>query len=169
MLMKPIVRPPWVVAAFAASLLVFASTQISFDLRAMAEATTRSESQVIKFGNFVAQRYPAGTKILADSYAYLPPTMTNVTYTNLQTEDLLEQVAPEVLILTRGATGDSIWKQPGTAFSEGKFVKNPHYEIASQVETYLSKLRSTSSDWSVVQENDFEVLLERVRKQRAYR
>jgi 4-amino-4-deoxy-L-arabinose transferase-like glycosyltransferase len=169
MLMKPIVRPPWIVAAFAASLLVFASTQISFDLRTMAEATTRSESQVIKFGNFVAHRYPAGTKILADSYAYLPPTMTNVTYTNLQTEDLLEQVAPEVLILTRGATGDSIWKQPGTAFSEGKFVKNPHYEIASQVETYLSKLRSTSSDWSVVQENDFEVLLERVRKQRAYR
>ncbi len=49
----------WGIAALAAVLLVFASTQLKFDLRAMADVTAKPESEVIKFGNFVAQRYPA--------------------------------------------------------------------------------------------------------------
>jgi hypothetical protein len=160
-LTKPIVAPQWLLAAVAASLLVFASAQIKFDLQAMADVTAKPESDVIKFGNFVAQRYPADTKILADSYTYLPPSMTNVTYTNLQTEELLNEVAPQVIILTRGATGDSVWKQTGTAFSDRKFVKDLRYAKAPQVETYFNKLLSPSSGWSVGRESDGEVLLQR--------
>lgn len=160
-LTRRIIRPQRTVAALAASLLVFASIQIKFDLRGMAEVTARPESDVIKFGNFVAQRYPSDTKILADSYTYLPPSMTNVTYTNLQTEELLGEVAPQVIILTRGATGASVWKKTGTAFSDGKFLKDLRYPIAPQVETYLNKLMLPSSGWSVVRESDLEVLLQR--------
>src|SRR5262249_18927221 len=115
----------------------------------------------IKFGNFVASRYPADTKILADSYTYLPPSMTNVTYTDLQTEKLLSEVAPQLIILTHGATGSSVWKKPGTTFSEGKFDVDRSYAAAAQAEPYLNKLASPSSGWSVVRENGSEVLLQR--------
>ncbi len=87
--------------------------------------------------------------------------MTNVTYTNLQTEELLAKVTPQVIILTRGATGASVWKKSGTVFSDGKFVTDLRYPIAPQVEAYLNKLLSPSSGWSVVRESDFEVLLQR--------
>jgi hypothetical protein len=160
-LTKHIVRPRWTIAAFAASLLVFASTQIKFDMQVMAGITAQSESHVVKFGNFVAQRYPADTKILADGYTYLPPSMTNVTYTNLQTEELLHEVAPQLIILMRGTTGVAAWKKTGTAFSDGNFVKDLRYPIAPQVETYLNKLLSPSSGWSVVRESDNEILLQR--------
>ena len=163
-LTRTIVPPRWTVAALAASLLAFASVQIGFDLREMAAVTTKSESPAISFGDFVAQRYPADTKILADSYTYLPPGMTNVTYTNLQTDELLNQVAPELIILMRGATGVSVWKKPGTSFSDATFVKDEHYPVAPQVEAYLSKLASPSSGWSVIRENDTEILLQRNRR-----
>jgi hypothetical protein len=158
---KHIVPPRWTIAALAASLLVFASPQIKFDLQGMAGVTAMPESHAVKFGNFIAQRYPADTKILADSYTYLPPSMTNVPFTNLQTEELLNEVAPKALILTRAATGVSVWKKTGTAFSDGKLVKDLRYPIAPQVEAYLSKLLSPSSGWSVVQESDSAVLLQR--------
>jgi hypothetical protein len=162
-LTKRIVRPWWIITAFAALLLVFASTQIKFDLQAIAHVTARPQSDVVKFGNFVALRYPQNTSILADGYTYLPPSLTNVTFTNLQTEDLLNQLAPEVIILTRGATGASVWKKPGTVFSDGKLFKDQRYPMAPQVETYLNKLLSPSSGWSVVRESDFEVILQRSR------
>jgi hypothetical protein len=120
---RRIVPPRWTFAALAASLLVFASTQIKSDLQGMAGITAMSESHAVKFGNYIA--YPADTKILADSYTYLPPSMTNVTFTNLQTEELLNEVAPKALILTRAAKGASVWKKTGTAFSDRKFVKRP--------------------------------------------
>jgi 4-amino-4-deoxy-L-arabinose transferase-like glycosyltransferase len=145
-------------AVFASLLLVFASTQIASDLRVMAGETAKPASEIIKFGDFVAQHYPPETRILADAYTYLPPAMTNVTYTDLQTEELLKRVAPDIIILTRGATGSYVWKQPGTFFSEGKFVKDPRYAATPQVETYLNKLLSASSGWTVVRENDSEVL-----------
>jgi Dolichyl-phosphate-mannose-protein mannosyltransferase len=158
---KRIAPPRWITAALAASLLVFASTQIRFDLQAMAGVTAMPESDITKLGNFIAEHYPADTKILADSYTYLPPSMTNVTFTNLQTEELLNEVAPQAVVLTRGATGTYVWKKTGTAFSDGKFVKDLRYPIAPQVEAYLSKLLSPSSGWSVVWESDFSVLLQR--------
>jgi hypothetical protein len=160
-LTKRIVRPRWTIAALAASLLVFAAIQTKFDLQAMAGAPLKPDADVIKFGNFVAQHYAADTKILADAYTYLPPSMTNVTYTNLQTDELLSEQTPQVIILVRGATGASVWKKPGTAFADGKFVKDLRYSIAPQVETYLNKLLLPSSGWSVVRESDSEVLLQR--------
>ena len=160
-LTRRIVPPQWAVATIAVSLLVFASNQIKFDFQAMAAVTARPESTIITFGNFVAERYPADTRILADSYSYLPPRMTNVTYANRQTEELLNTVAPQLIILRFGATGVAVWKQPGTAFSDGKFVRDLHYPIDLQVEAYFRKLLSPSSGWSVVRENDNEVLLQR--------
>ena len=162
-LTKRIVRPQWTIAALAASLLVFVSAQLKFDLKVMAIATAIPEFDVIQFGNFVAQRYPADTKIFADAYTYLPPSMTNVTFTNVQTEELINQVAPQVVILSRHATGGYVWKKKGTAFSAGNFVKEPLYSVAPQVETYLNKLLSPSSGWSVVRESDTEVVLHRIR------
>jgi hypothetical protein len=158
-----IVQPCLVSAAFASLLLIFAWTQIDFDVRGMAGASAKPASEVINFGNFVALHYPSDTKVLADSYAYLPPAMTNVTYTNLQTEDLLKQVAPDVIILTRGATGAYAWKQPGTHFSERKFVKDMRYEATPQVEIYLNKFLSASPGWSLVRESEGEVLFHRNR------
>jgi hypothetical protein len=157
------VRSAQISAALASLLLAFAWTQVESDVGAMANPTAKPISEVIKFGNFVALHYPADTRILADAYAYLPPAMTNVTYTNLQTEDLLKQVAPDVVILTRGATGSYIWKHPGTAFSEGKFVRDQRYAATPQVEILLNKLLSASSGWSLVRESESEALLQRNR------
>jgi asparagine N-glycosylation enzyme membrane subunit Stt3 len=152
----------WTVATLAALLLVFAFVQISSDLRGMGAATTWSESPVIKFGDYVAQHYPPETKILADSYAYVPPQMTNVTFSNHQNNELLGRVAPELVILTSSVTGNYVWKKPGTTFAEGDLVKDERYVGASEVEAYLKKLL-TSSDWSVVHEDESEVLLQRKR------
>jgi hypothetical protein len=160
---KRLVRPRWTIAAFAVSLLAFASIQIRYDLQAMAAVTRQPESDLIRFGNFVAQRYPGDTKILADSYTYLPARMTNVTFTNLQTEELLKELAPQAIILRRNATGTSVWKKPGTTFSDGKFVADQRYPDAPKVETYFNKLLSPSSGWFVVRESDSEILLERTR------
>ena len=162
-LTRNVVRPPWTTAAFASLLLVFAWTQIQFDVGVMAKASEKPRADVIQLGNFVALRYPADTKILADAYSYLPPVMTNVTYSDLQTEDLLKKVSPELLILTRKATGGYIWKQPGTTLSERKFVKDLRYAATPQVEIYLNKLLSASSGWSIVRENESEVLFQRNR------
>jgi hypothetical protein len=162
-LSKRTFRPAQASAAFASLLLVFAWTQVEFDVRAMAGTSAKPASEVIKLGNFVAQHYPADTRILADAYSYLPPAMTNATYTNLQTEDLLKQVAPDIIILTRGATGGYVWKQPGTAFFEGKFAKDQRYAATPQVEVYLNKLLSASSGWSLIRENDSEVVFQRNR------
>jgi 4-amino-4-deoxy-L-arabinose transferase-like glycosyltransferase len=159
-LAKQIFPPSRVAAAFASLLLIFAWMQIDFDLRGMASASAKPASGVITFGNFVAQHYPSDIRILADAYTYLPPSMTNVTYTNLQTEELFRKVAPDAVIITRGATGSYVWKQPGTAFSDGKFVKDGRYAATPQVEIYLNNLLSKSSGWSVVREDATEVLFQ---------
>jgi hypothetical protein len=70
---------------------------------------------------------------------------------------------PALIILTRGATGAAVWKKPGTVFSDGKFLQDQRYAVASQVEIYLNKLLSPSSGWSVVRESDFEVMFQRSR------
>lgn len=162
-LTKGVVRPPGTTAGFASVLLIFAWTQIQFDLGKMEKATAKPKADVIQLGNFIALRYPADTKILADAYSYLPPVMTSVTYSDLQTEELLEKVSPDILILTRKATGGYVWKQPGTSLSERKFVKDERYAATPQVEIFLNKLLSDSSGWSLVRENDSEVLFQRNR------
>jgi hypothetical protein len=160
---KRIASPRWSVPVFAVALLAFASTQVKFDLRAMAEATKRPDSDFIKLGNFVAQHYPADIKILADAYTYLPPSLTNVTDTNMQSEALLNDTAPDLIVLTRGATGSAAWKAPGTQFADGKFVRDERYATAAQAEAYLNKLHSPASGWSVVRETPSEVILQRNR------
>ncbi len=160
-LTRNVFRPSWTTAGFASLLLIFVWTQIAFDLRAMADTTAKPKSEAIKLGNFVALHYPPGTRILADAYSYLPPALTNVRYTNLQTEDLLKQVSPDLLILTRKATGGYVWKQPGTSLSERKFVRDERYAATPQVELYLNKLLSASSGWTLVREDDSEILFQR--------
>ncbi len=162
-LTKHVVRPSWTSAGFASLLLIFAWTQIQFDLGVMAKASEKPKAGVIQLGNFVALHYPADTRILADAYSYLPPVMTNVTYSDLQTEDLLRKVSPDLLILTRKATGGYVWKQPGTTLSERKFVRDLRYAATPQVEIYLTNLLSASSGWSIVRENESEVLFQRNR------
>jgi hypothetical protein len=147
----------------ATLLLVFGASQIRVDLRAMATATTKPESEDIKFGSFIAQHYPPDTRILADSYTYLPPSMTNATFTNLQTEELLNQVTPDLIVLRSAATGTSVWKKKGTSFSDGNFIADQRYADVRKAEAYLRKLASPSSGWSVVRENNSEILLERSR------
>jgi 4-amino-4-deoxy-L-arabinose transferase-like glycosyltransferase len=150
-----------VALALAVSLLVFASIQARFDLKVMADVVAKEESEPIKFGNFVAGRYPPDTKILADAYTYLPPSMTNVVYIVLQTEQLLNDVAPELIILRREATGASVWKREGTSFADGQLVVDRRYDVAAQAEAYIAKLVSPSSGWAVIRENSFTVLFQR--------
>src|SRR5262249_30066662 len=90
-----IVRPRWISLAFASVLVIFCLGQIDSDLRMQASASADPASINIKFGNDIARLYPSDTKILADAYTYLPPSMINVTYTNLQTEELIKRVAPK--------------------------------------------------------------------------
>lgn len=162
-LTKNVVRPAWTTAVFAALLLAFATVQTGFDLRVMASATERPEAESIKFGNAIALQYPGDAKVLADAYTYLPPTMTNVTYTNMQTKEQLNNEAPELVILTRGATGNYIWKQSGTSFKEGKFVTDLRYAATPQVQTYVTDLLSAGSGWSLVAETNSEALFARNR------
>jgi 4-amino-4-deoxy-L-arabinose transferase-like glycosyltransferase len=152
-----------VALALALSLLVFAATQARYDLKLMADVVAKEESEPIKFGNFVAARYPPDTKILADGYTYLPPSMTNVVYVVLQTEQLLSEVAPELIILRREATGASVWKREGTSFADGQLVVDRRYDVAAQAEAYIAKLVSPSSGWAVIRENSFTVLFQRKR------
>ncbi|MCK1743560.1 hypothetical protein IVA80_22605 [Bradyrhizobium sp. 139] len=162
-LTKSVVRPAWTTAAFAALLLAYVSAQAGLDLRAMASWSERPEAESIKLGNSIALQYRGDTKVLADAYTYLPPVMTNVTYTNLQTEEQLRHEAPELIVLTRGATGNYIWKEPGTSFKEMKFVRDLRYAATPQVEAYVNDLLSPGSGWSLVAENSSEVLFARSR------
>ncbi|MDE5443684.1 hypothetical protein GWG65_19985 [Bradyrhizobium sp. CSA207] len=162
-LTRRFVRPALITAAFAILLMAFVSTQVGFDLRAMAGASRKPEAESIAFGNSISLKYPGGTKVLADAYTYLPPVMTNVTYTNLQTAEQLRTEAPDIIVLTRGATGNYIWKQPGTSFKEGKFVTDLRYAATPRAEAYVKDLLSPGSGWSLVAENSSEVLFARNR------
>lgn len=162
-LTKSLVRPAWTSAAFAGLLLAYVSAQVEFDLRTMAAASEKPEAESVKLGNFIALHYPAETKILADAYTYLPPAMTNVVYTNMQTRKQLSSEAPELIVLTRGATGNYIWKRPETSFKERQFVRDLRYDATPEVEAYVNNLLSPGSGWSVVTENSSEVLLARNR------
>lgn len=162
-LTKSVVRPAWTTAVFAALLLAYVSTQVGFDLRGMARASEKPEAESIKLGNFIALGYAGETKILADAYTYLPPVMANVVYTNMQTHEQLGREAPELIVLTRGATGNYIWKQPGTSFKERKFVRDLRYDATPEVDRYVNDLLSPGSGWSLVAENSSEVLFARSR------
>ncbi len=162
-LTKKFVPPAWITAAFATLLMACASAQAGSDLRKMATETTKLEAESIVFGNSISLKYPGATKVLADSYTYLPPVMANVTYTTLQTKELLGNEAPELIVLTRGATGNYIWKEPGTSFKERKFVRDLRYAATPQVEAYVNDLLSPASGWSLVAENSSEVLFARNR------
>lgn len=162
-LTRSLVRPDWTSAAFAVLLLAYVSVQVGFDLRVIAAATEKPEAEAIKFGNFIALRYPADTKILADAYTYLPPAMTNVVYTNMQTRKQFDSEAPELIVLTRGATGNYVWKRPDTSFKERQFTRDSRYDATPEVEAYVNDMLAAGSGWSVVTENNSEVLLARNR------
>ena len=162
-LTRSLVRPAWINAAFAVLLLAYVSAQVGFDLRVMAAVSEKPEAESIKFGNFIALRYPAETKILADAYTYLPPIMTNVVYTEHQTRKQLSSEAPELIVLTRGATGNYIWKQPNTSFKERQYVRDVRYDATPEVEAYVNDLLSPGSGWSLVDENSSEALFARNR------
>ena len=69
--------------------------------------------------------------------------------------------APELIILTRSVIGSYVWKRRGTIFVEGALVKDEHYVGASQVDAYVKALLSPASGWSIVREDDAEVLFQR--------
>jgi hypothetical protein len=162
-LTKSFVRPAWTSAAFAILLLACVSAQVGFDLRVMAAASGKPEEDAVKLGNFIALRYPPETKILADAYTYLPPVMTNVVYTNMQTHKQLSSEAPDLIVLTSGATGNYIWKRPLTSFKDKQFVRDLRYDATPEVEAYVNDLLSPGSGWSLVTENSSEVVLARNR------
>jgi hypothetical protein len=74
---------------------------------------------------------------------------------------LLSEVAPELIILRREATGASVWKREGTSFADGQLVVDRRYDVAAQAEAYIAKLVSPSSGWAVIRENSFTVLFQR--------
>ena len=151
----------WASPAVALLLLIFCLGQIGFDLRTQAAASARPASEHIEFGSAIAQQYPPETKILADAYTYLPPIMRNVTYTNVLTEELIDRLAPDLIVINRGATGGYVWKAPGSKLPDRKLVRDDRFQAAPQVVALLDKLLSDSSGWTVVRENDFEALLQR--------
>jgi hypothetical protein len=81
----------------------------------------------------------------------------------MQTRRQLSVEAPELIVLTRGATGNYLWKRPNTSFKERQFTRNPRYDATPEVEAYVNDLLAAGSGWSVVTENSSEVLLARNR------
>jgi hypothetical protein len=89
--------------------------------------------------------------------------MTNVVYTNMQTHKQLSSEAPDLIVLTSGATGNYIWKRPLTSFKDKQFVRDLRYDATPEVEAYVNDLLSPGSGWSLVTENSSEVVLARNR------
>jgi hypothetical protein len=151
----------WVALAFSALLLWFSWNQVSVDLVNVASYSAKPASPTIKWGTFVAAHYPSGVKILADAYTYLPPALTNVTYTNLQRAELNQSVNPDIIIMNRAATGSRIWKESGTSFADRKFVRDQRYPDEGPLEALIDQLLSPSSAWKLKHENNSFVLFER--------
>jgi hypothetical protein len=154
-------KPGWMALAFSALLLCFSWTQISVDLVNIAGYSAKPTSQTIKWGNFVASHYPSDIRILADAYTYLPPALTNVTYTNLQRPELIQLANPDIIIMNRSATGSRIWKQAGTSLADRKFVRDPRYPDEAPLEALVGQLLLPSSGWKLKHENDAFVLFEK--------
>jgi hypothetical protein len=152
----------WVSAVLASLLLLFCLGQIGADLRAQGAASEKPSAENITLGNSIAQQYPLDTKIIADSYTYLPPTMTNVTYTNILTEDMIDRLAPDLIIINRGATGAYVWRAPLTKFAEQKLVGDNRFEATPQVMALFKKVL-LGPGWSLVRETDFEAVFQRVK------
>jgi hypothetical protein len=150
----------WAPATLASLLLLFCLGQIAADLKVQGLASDKPESENIKFGNSIAQQYPADTKIIADAYTYLPPTMTNVTYTNMLTDDMIQRLDPDLIIVNRGATGAYVWKAPDTKLSERKFVRDDRFAATPEVMTLFEKVLF-GPDWSLLRETNFEAAFQR--------
>jgi hypothetical protein len=150
----------WAATALASLLLLFCLGQLGTDLRQQASASEKPASEHIKFGNLIAQQFPPDTRIIADSYTYLPPTMTNVTYTNILTEDMIQHIAPDLIIINRGATGAYVWKAPGSKFSDQKLVGDDRFAATPQVMTLFEKVL-LGPGWSLVRDTNFEVAFKR--------
>lgn len=161
MITRDCVQLKWVSLAFTVLLLWFSWHQVTFDLRAIASGSGKPASATVKWGNLVATHYAGGTRILADPYTYLPPTLTNVTYTNLQRADLIQSVDPDIIIMNQLATGSRIWKQAGTSLADRKFVRDQRYPDQGPLEALIDQLLSPSSGWKLKHENEFFVLFEK--------
>jgi hypothetical protein len=150
----------WAPPTLASLLLLFCLGQIAADLKVQGLASDKPESENIKFGNSIAQQYPADTKIIADAYTYLPPTMTNVTYTNMLTDDMIQRLDPDLIIVNRGATGAYVWKAPDTKLSERKLVRDDRFAATPEVMTLFEKVLF-GPDWSLLRETNFEAAFQR--------
>lgn len=147
-------------AALASLLLLFCLGQIGADLTMQGTATEKPASEHIRFGNLIARQFPPDTKIVADSYTYLPPTMTNVTYTNRLAEDLIQRIDPDLIIVNRGATGAYVWKAPGSKLSEQKLVRDDRFAATPEVMALFEKVLF-GSGWSLLHETNFEAAFQR--------
>ncbi|HTV67604.1 MAG TPA: hypothetical protein VMF90_03610, partial [Rhizobiaceae bacterium] len=150
----------WRSAALASLLMIFCLGQIGADFTMQGTATEKPASEHIRFGNAIAQQFPPDTKILADSYTYLPPRMNNVTYTNIVTEDLIQRLDPDLIIINRGATGAYVWKAAGSRLADRKFVRDDRFAATPEVMTLFEKVLF-GPGWSLLRETNFEAVFQR--------
>ncbi len=124
-------------------------------------ASRRYEHPRIKAGIWVKNHYPPSTRVMADTYSYLPQGYFKERYFLCGVnQERIKAFKPDLLIINKISSGRWSWKKPGTKFSDRNFVLG-YSDNAKRIFDFHQQLFSKDSKWKIVYEKGDTVILEK--------
>jgi len=121
-------------------------------------------SPLLEAGRWVATHYPATTRVIFESYSYLPEgAFQNSVRTGHLGHAVLKRGRYRVAVLNANASARYNWKRSGTKFGDEDF-KLGKADGADDAQKFHRWLISKKSGWKVVYENDVVVVFEQKKK-----
>jgi len=125
------------------------------------EASRRYEHPYVEAGIWVKSNYPPSTRVMADTYSYLPQGYFKERYFLCGVnQEGIEAFNPDLLIINKMSSGRWSWKKEGTKFSDRNLVLG-NYDNAKSFFDFHQQLFSEDSEWKIVYEKDDTVILEK--------
>ncbi len=119
----------------------------------------------VVLGNWLVGKYPPNSSVLVDEYSFLPEVFTHQQFVlGIEKPEVVHR-KPDVILMSRAASGRYCWKRAGTHFVDARF----QCSALDDVKSYLATdrwLASPTSGYVVVRDEPDYVVFER-KKERA--
>jgi hypothetical protein len=147
------------IVAVAAVVLPYGCSALSV----LAPFANRPVAPVVAAANWISNRYPLDTRVVADWYSYAPPTFKRYTtdFVSNHLDGIYASTDYDLLLLTRGGTGRYFWKNPGSRLMERNWTIDRSYPQTQSVLRSIDRLLAPESAWALVYENADVVVFQR--------